>query len=489
MSKELLFIIYTCYERLDKAEILYDLLNNNLTLCKILICFGNPKFETSIIQDKYLVLTVGDKYGDLCNKTLLLFKTIENLLPDYKGVLKCDEDIVPNIMSINNYCKEFLENKTDYAGQMVNTGKPVYTGIKGSNFHTYRPEELLMCSGCFYYISMKALKLFNDIRKDYFIFSEDIMVAYYLNKCNILPISTNLTTSYEDFKLNSYENNDRKIKNLYVMLHCRLGNNLFQIASGYGIAKKYKMNLLLTWDESLKGSKDYFSDVYRDTIFKNKNLLFLNKTLINFNEIKVYSEINNENNFMVHNPNIITDLNILDNAANDMIINGYLQNEKYFKDYKQDIMEMFKNDDISNLLSSLYPDIKDKCFIHIRRGDIVDIPLYKINDDKYFKSAIDHMLNINNKMQFIILSDDIMYCKSYHILDNINKTFIEDMDVLPTLYLMGLTKYGIVHNSTLSWWGGYMNQTPDKVIIMPRKWINSDKPCDIYFEGSIVLDS
>ena len=37
--------------------------------------------------------------------------------------------------------------------------------------------------------------------------------------------------------------------------------------------------------------------------------------------------------------------------------------------------------------------------------------------------------------------------------------------------------------------GGYMNQTPDKIIIMPRQWFNNNKPCDVHFEGSIVLDN
>jgi hypothetical protein len=480
MSKSLLFIIYTCYERLNRAEMLYDIIKDKLTYCKVYICFGNPMHNIdTIIQDKYIVLQVGDKYGDLCNKTILLLSTVEKLFPEYKGIFKCDEDIVPNIDSINNYSKEFLENNIDYSGHGGNTGPPIYTGIKGSQFYQFRPPNLLYCAGSLYYLNMKSIKLFNEIRKDYFIFPEDLTVAYYLNKCNIVPTLNNLhTNNYEDYKLNSYQNIDYRIKDLYVILQCRLGNNLFQIASGYGIAKKYKMNLYFTWNESIKGTQDYFSENYRETIFKNKNLLFLNKELIKLDNKNIYSEINNDNNFMVHNPNIIKDLDADGIATKDTIINGYLQNEKYFKDYKQDIIDLFKNDEISNLLLLLYPNINKSCFIHIRRGD----------NNKYFKSAIEYMLNINNNMHFYILSDNIEYCKTYNILDNINKTFIEDMDVLPTLYLMGLTKYGIVHNSTFSWWGAYLNQTPDKIMILPKIWFNNNKPCDIYFEGSIVLD-
>ena len=501
MSKELLFIIYSCQQRLELAEKIYDTIKDKLDYCKVYICIGNPDSDTGILHDKYIILKVGDQYGDLNNKTLCLLNSIPQLFKDCKGIFKCDDDIIPNIKHINSHSKDFLENNTEYAGKcaIYGTGPThsytplfykVNNNINKDLIYTYHPANIFYCPGPLYYLNMNAIKVFNNIRKDYMIFQEDLMVGYYLNKSNIYPKNCNLYyDELENYKLGSYQNIDKRTKNLYIMLNGRLGNNLFQIASGYGIAMKYKMNLFLTFDEneSYNISKAY---VYRDSIFKNKNLLFLNKNLINFNNINIYSEMNDENNHMVCNNNIIKDLDSNGIAIKDTVINGYLQNEKYFKDYKQDIIEMFKNEDINKLLLEHYPNIKECCFIHIRRGDYVDNKPLLIDCDKYYRNAINHMLSINNMMQFIILSDDIMYCKTYHILDNINKIYIENIDALSSLYLMGLTKYGITSNSTFSWWGGYLNQTPDKVIIMPRIWWNNNnKPCDIYFEGALVFDS
>jgi hypothetical protein len=474
MSKNLLFIIYSCHARLELAERLYNVIHDKLDYCKVYICVGNPDSDTGFLNDKYIILKVGDQHDDLVNKTLSLLKFVEQSLADYKGIFKCDDNIIPNIKHINSHSKDFLENNIEYAGNIN---------------HIYKSPNIVYCNSPLYYISMNSITKFNNTVKDYFIFQEDLMVGYYLNRCNIFPKNYNLYyNELENFKLGSYQNINNKTKNLYIMFVGRLGNNLFQIASGYGLAKKYKMNLFFTWDnhESYNISQNY---VYRDNIFKNKNLLFIDNTLINYNNVNIYTEQDDINNPRLFN-NIITDIDSQGIATKDtLIVNGYLQHDNYFKDYKQDIIELFKNNEMNKILLNKYHDIKESCFIHIRRGDYVNQPLWWIDNDKYFKTAIDYILNVYKDMHFYILSDDIEYCKTYHILNNINKTFIQDMEPLSTLYFMGLTKCGIIHNSTLSWWGGYMNQNPDKIMIIPRKWFNNNKPNDIYFEGSVVLDS
>ena len=68
-----------------------------------------------------------------------------------------------------------------------------------------------------------------------------------------------------------------------------------------------------------------------------------------------------------------------------------------------------------------------------------------------------------------------------------------DLNELDSLLLMASCEYGgICANSSFSWFGAYLNKTfnicNSKKFIFPKKWTNTQMPCDIYFDGSIVID-
>ena len=481
-----IFIIYSCQKNIKKASLFYNCVNKRLknTKCYIILGDNSIKDDYEIVEDKYIALRCGDNYENLSDKTKSLFATIEKIHSRVKGVIKCDDDMIPNTNRLNELL-DFINShndRIDYLGNINHIPKDTYSTWHYNKTSTPEydiPVLVKKCSfatGPMYYLSRKAIRLFNNCKKETDIFCEDVMVGYYLHTQNICIVHLPTYNDSFCYELNSYENTDEKQKNLFVFLHGGLGNQLFQLASAYGISKKHCMNLVLLYDNNYRRTMTHnkTADEFFSTIFNYFNYTCIEN--IDFTDVNVYTE-----------PNCFHYDDSIIKERKDYLLTGYFQNQKYFKDYKNELIEILKNDGISNNLLQEYPQLKESYFIHIRRGDYVKHPLYEFDRDTYFRKAIDYILEKENDAHFFIVSDDIEYCKTYDVLDSIKKTFV-NMETLDTLYFMAnCAKGGICSNSSFSGWGTLLNPNEKKIVVLPKQWINVEYEYEIPFENTILL--
>ena len=91
-------------------------------------------------------------------------------------------------------------------------------------------------------------------------------------------------------------------------------------------------------------------------------------------------------------------------------IEVYFQSYKYFKDYKEDILNDFKFRD--EILSKCQEEISqyiNPVAIHIRRGDYVNHPGFWNVTPEYIQAALSYFYD--DEYTFLIFSDDIEWCK------------------------------------------------------------------------------
>jgi hypothetical protein len=246
-----------------------------------------------------------------------------------------------------------------------------------------------------------------------------------------------------------------------------LGNMLFQTAAAKAMSLKFNKTLLLNPNHT--GVLHKLPTAYTKDIFRNIPVLSTSLEGVTVPEDSfTYKPLNLPND--------------------NVILTGYFQSPRYFKEYKSEILEMFKpTEEIISQLQSKYPILKENVVsIHVRRGDYVNLSNHHYNLQlSYYQNAISYFKGHT----FLVFSDDIDWCKEQ--FKGPNFTFAEnDSDILD-LYLMSLCKHNIMANSTFSWWGAYLNQNSNKKVVYPNKWFgpanSSLSTCDLFPEEWICL--
>jgi len=263
-------------------------------------------------------------------------------------------------------------------------------------------------------------------------------------------------------------------------MHGGLGNQLFQVAATYEIAKKNNMNLVLVYKDHYQRHMAHNKriDEFFSTIFKDFSTISYND--IDFSDVVIY-----------HEPRCFDYYPTIIQQPKSYYMEGYFQNKKYMDICKYEILEKFQNPSICSQLTTNYLLLDESYFIHVRRGDYICNPTYILDSDQYFLHAINYIMKKedNLNIHFFIISDDIEYCKQHYIFHNIpRRTFIERMSTLESLYFMSLCKKGgICSNSTFSGWATNLNNNPEKTVVVPKQWINIDYPYEIPFEYTVSI--
>jgi len=242
---------------------------------------------------------------------------------------------------------------------------------------------------------------------------------------------------------------------------CGLGSQLFQIAT----------TLALAWDNNDEACFD----------FNTQNMPSQGKRAIQYSH-SIYRNLIKVEGIEPHS--IFTESSMEYTAIPYkpyMVLDGFFFSDKYFAHHRDRILDLLlpsKHQIIDIFAPSKYTFIDliseldilaqefDTCAIHFRHGDYLKYSRYHpVIDIDYYLNAMDMF---PSHTRFIIFSDDIEWCKK--ILIGSRYRFVESGNDLHDLYLMSLCQHQIIANSTFSWWGSWLNQNPNKLVIAPKQW-------------------
>jgi hypothetical protein len=141
--------------------------------------------------------------------------------------------------------------------------------------------------------------------------------------------------------------------------------------------------------------------------------------------------------------------------VDDTMLNGYFQSDRYFADYREEILKAFRIP---------WKPKPGYVSIHVRRGDYLQFAdKHPPVTEEYLCKAIARFPG----WKFLVFSDDMKWCKEHFLGSQFE--FAERDTALNDISKMSSCEHNIVANSSFSWMGAWFNQNEDKVVVSPHE--------------------
>ena len=277
---------------------------------------------------------------------------------------------------------------------------------------------------------------------------------------------------------------------IVLRLYNNLGNKMFMYASAFSIAKQLRRELLIDDETAFNLNQnlhkfnlnifDYSAKKAPDSLkFKGFKGYIKRKVMKNLdifiNRKNFYIEQKDKNKITYFNKNYIN-IDFKDN----LFLEGHFESEKYFIDYKKEIVNEFNFKRQYNLeknqIFSLLKDSTSVCVClrqnrfsekkrSITNQDMQESDKFSIEQSIYIKKAMDILKSKLSNPKFFLWSND--YKNVFKYLPKNEFTLISTNEIDLDLFLMTQAKHYIVIPSSFNWWGCWLSENKEKIVFRP----------------------
>jgi hypothetical protein len=229
-----------------------------------------------------------------------------------------------------------------------------------------------------------------------------------------------------------------------------LGNQLFQIFTVISYSIKHNIPFTFHNSETLKIGRE--RPTYWNTLLKS---------------IKLYTNADDEPCYLYNESSFrFSEIPAFDNCC----LRGYFQSYKYFEENRKTIIGLC---DLDRQRGPTQKVIS----MHFRIGDFKHLQeCHPILGIGYYENALQYIEdNIDGDYTVLVFCEgediDIVRQIIEYIDIKYPVTFVDDsIPDWEQMLMMSSCEINIIANSTFSWWGAYLNDSPDRVVLYPSIW-------------------
>jgi hypothetical protein len=266
-----------------------------------------------------------------------------------------------------------------------------------------------------------------------------------------------------------------------------LGNQMFQYATGRALALRgaAALKLDVTWfatvasDAKRRYELDSFS-IHGRVASEGDIARFGRAGTPRFSRLRRWLRLGKEDDTwpIYCEPHFQYDPAVPDLPA-PIYLDGYWQSERYFSDIADVLRREFtakEPSDRENEALAAAIDAANAVSLHVRRGDYVTNPTtyryHGICSAEYYQRAIDHLTSRVGMPHIFVFSDDQDWTRA-NLHFAVPTTFVGTNPPdcgYRDMMLMARCRHHIIANSSFSWWGAWLNPSPDKIVVAPQRW-------------------
>ena len=269
----------------------------------------------------------------------------------------------------------------------------------------------------------------------------------------------------------------------------RLGNQMFEYAAIRGIAAKHGYDWMIPTPDR-KGIENYsLHECFKLSSERHegvKEIQYLPEPYFHFCD------------------------ELFEQCPDNVNLHGFFQSWRYFDHIADSIREDFTfHDEHLKPCQEMIQSVKEPIMLHVRRGDpnLTDVRGFKwsytqcgsmhpVQPVEYYEKAL---AEFPEYQPVLVFSDSIDWVKEQEFFAGDRFLLSEPQDKYADgsftpyadLCLMSLCSHAIIANSSMSWWGAWLQTNPNKKVIAPKMWFGPDyankDTKDLYCPNWIVL--
>jgi len=260
-----------------------------------------------------------------------------------------------------------------------------------------------------------------------------------------------------------------------VRLRGRLGNQMFQYAVGWRLAQKHRTSLRLDVSRYRKDPNSVWlgSFALTDALFATNRSPRLR---MRFAAHRLFRAIGRPAPYLYCEKGPAFSEEVLELPNGSMLI-GFFQSEQYFRDVRERIAAQFRPKDpaiqerVQQGIRVMRRGDRPLVAVHVRRGDYLHVhadgglavPASRIREAMArFPDAV-----------FVMFSDDRAWCEEEFRGEGVLMSPFSN--AFEDLIGMAACDHNIIANSSFSWWAGWLNSNPGKVVLAPRNWLVDER--------------